>query len=638
MLLRTRSWHHLLCWLALFSLYTAGNHSSVADAGTFEVSSRRDAAVAKLKTRASQFLQRATFGPTIEDIDALAVRMGQIGTRRACEEWIDQQMALTPSFHQDLAISMYREDGYKGNENNVFIQRYRYHAWWDIALRSEDQLRQRVAWALAQILVTSKDGAGFEDQNFGNLSNNISDEASLRPRWLGPSNYYDLLVKHSFGNYSELLTDVTYHPVMGVYLSHMRNRKADPSLNRFPDENYAREIMQLFTIGLYELHQDGRLKKDDSGNLIPTYDNEVIKEFSKVFTGLAYKPRPTVTNVTGQFNYGGNDFQYPMQMFNHEHEPGPKTLLGGRVVENQSALNSEPDGDADIRDAIENLMSHQNVAPFISRRLIQRLVKSNPSRAYIRRVARKFASSKGDLGEVVKAILLDPEAWRGQSMRIKSSPTRLEVKPRGTDYSSLAEPMIRYTRFMRANHPESDYRNGQIMMMPRQWQWIQEAYNSASVFNFYLPDYQPPGSLTGYTPSRRIPNGFLAGPEFQIKTAVTSNVLQNRYYWDTNAQGTTNSGSSNGVAYLQNKVTFNWDREKEMASTSDGLHELIDHLDLVYCCGTMPQDFKDQMHQVITDNTSWQLNNGYWRQFYELNRVQTAIRVVVCSPFCAVTQ
>ncbi|MEM6474048.1 MAG: DUF1800 family protein, partial [Planctomycetota bacterium] len=435
-------------------------------AGVFETDSRREVGVIKRKVYASQFLSKATFGPTLEEIESLATRMGQLGVRQACEEWIDEQMALSPSYHRPLAVQMIADDGYTSTQGGVYIQRYRYHAWWHNALNAEDQLRQRVAWALIQILVTSEDGAGFNDSNPGNHSG--------EGRWLGPSQYYDLMVEHAFGRYSELLTDVTYHPCMGIYLSHNRNRRTDLAANRFPDENYAREIMQLFTIGLYELEQDGRLKTDEQGQLIPTYDNEDIKEFAKVFTGLALKPHPSAS-PNSQF-YWSNELEFPMEMFNTEHEPGTKTLLGGEVIGDEATV----DGEADIAAAISNLMSHDNVGPFIARRLIQRLVKSNPSRGYIRRVARKFNDNgegvKGDMAAVIKAILLDPEAWRGQKAITRREPMGVAVSARGTSYSSLVEPTLRYAQFLRGTYAQSDYQNGYVRMLTNDGFWLQAPY------------------------------------------------------------------------------------------------------------------------------------------------------------------
>lgn len=605
----------LVC--GLLGLWILGNcFSERARGGTFDVESRRDAALMQRKVRAAQFLHRATFGPTIEQIDALAARMQQVGVQRACEEWIDEQFALPPTLHLPVVEAMIADDGYTTTTPNVWIQRYRHHAWWHNSLTAEDQLRQRIAWALIQILVTSQDGAGFNDQNPGNVSG--------KGRWLGPTHYYDMLVEHAFSNYRELLEEVTYHPVMGVYLSHMRNRKSNGT--RFPDENYAREIMQLFSIGLYELQPDGRLKTTSEGELIPTYDNETIKELARVFTGLTFKPS-SLTN----FFWSGNDFLYPMEMYQPEHDTDPKTIFGTVV--------DVDDGNEDISAALDVLYAHENVAPFISYRLIQRLVKSNPSRGYIRRVARKFNDNgqgvKGDMKAVIKAILLDPESWRSQRVRTLRDPYRVVVTPRSTEYSRLREPVIRYASMLRAVHVKSDYPTGRMMVLPLDWNWLQEPYKQPSVFNFFLPDFQPPGDLIGYQPSRRIPNGVLVAPEFQQKTAVTSNRLINRYIWDISSQRARFTASGSEYS-MECHLNFDLEAEKRLATNDQDMVKLLDLFDLLYCCGSLPQDFKDRVVEVVNRETQWMKNNSTWRDELESYRVESALIAVLTSPYAAV--
>lgn len=592
--------------------------SMPATAGTFVAESRSEATLMKRKIRAAQFLHRATFGPTIEQIDALASRMQQIGVSRACEEWIDEQLKLPATLHQPVIEAMIADDGYTTTEDGVWIQRYRHHAWWHNALTSEDQLRQRVAWALIQILVTSEDGDGFNDQNPGNISE--------KGRWLGPTHYYDMLVNNAFSNYRQILGDVTYHPVMGVYLSHMRNRKSNGV--RFPDENYAREVMQLFSIGLYQLQMDGRLKTTTNGELIPTYDNETIKELARVFTGLTFKPS-TLSN----FFWSGNDFLYRMEMYPPEHDTDPKTIFG-TVIDAQ-------DGEAEIDTALDLLFGHDNVAPFVSLRLIQRLVKSNPSRGYIRRVARKFNDNgegiKGDMTAVIKAVLLDPEAWRSERVRTLRDPYRVEVTQRGTEYSRLREPVVRYTSLLRAVHATSDYPTGRMMVTPQDWNWLQEPYKQPSVFNFFLPDFQPPGDLIGFQPSRRIPNGSLVAPEFQQKTAVTSNRLMNRYLWDISSQRARFTASSTKYN-LECNLIFDFSAEKTLATNDADMPKLLDLFDLVFCCGTLPQDFKDRVVQVVNQETQWMKNNSTWRPELEDYRVESALMAVATSPFAAIAE
>lgn len=592
--------------------------TSPSIAGTFQAESRGDAMLMKRKIRAAQFLQRATFGPTVEQIDELAARMQQVGVRRACEQWIDEQFQLPATLHLPVTETMIEDDGYTTTQDGVWIQRYRHHSWWHNALTSVDQLRQRVAWALIQILVTSESGAGFNDRNPGNLSG--------KGRWLGPTHYYDMLVQKAFGNYRDVLDEVTHHPVMGIYLSHMRNRKSNGI--RFPDENFAREIMQLFSIGLYEMAPDGRYKTTTEGDLIPTYDNETIKELARVFTGLTFKP------VEGRnFFWSGNDFLYPMEMYQPEHDTDPKTLFGNVI--------DVDDGEADIDAALDVLFSHQNVAPFISLRLIQRLVKSNPSRGYIRRVARKFNDNgqgvKGDLKAVVKAILLDSEAWRSQRVRTLRQPYRVQVTPRGTEYSRLREPVIRYTSLLRAVHANSDYHTGRMMVIPLNWNWLQETYKSPSVFNFFSPQYQPPGDLLDFQPSRRIPNRALYAPEFQQKTAVTSNRLINRYIWDISSQRARFTASGANYNFECN-LNFDLSAEKQLATRNEDMPKLLDLFDLVLCSGSLPQDFKDRIVEVVNTETNWMKNNANWRKELENFRVESALIAVTTSPFAAVSE
>ncbi|MEL7251890.1 MAG: DUF1800 family protein, partial [Bacteroidota bacterium] len=235
-------------------------------------------------------------------------------------------------------------------------------AWWNNILRSEDHVRQRVTHALSQIFV-------------------ISEKSNLQLSGPGMANYYDLLHQHAFGNFRDLLYDISLHPMMGFYLSHINNPKSDEANNIHPDENYAREIMQLFSIGLFELNPDGTRQLDDNGNPIPTYDNNDIKEFAKIFTGLApagyWWPWEDYSLYPPEWGSEYNESPAtvvtwePMVAFDNWHEPGPKYLLRGQQVPaGQTTLE-------DINDAIDNLFHHPNVGPFIGKLLIQRLVKSN---------------------------------------------------------------------------------------------------------------------------------------------------------------------------------------------------------------------------------------------------------------------
>jgi len=358
-------------------------------------------------------------------------------------------------------------------------------------MTSPDLLRQRIAFALSEIFVISR-RVEF-----------ISDDTR------GVANYYDLLLTHAFGNFRDLLLDVTLHPAMGAYLSHLGNRKADLSKNRYPDENYAREVMQLFSIGLFELNQDGTQKLDENGEPIPTYTNANITEFAKIFTGLTIEPHP---QFLADLAEEGEEFVYneeyyldplgilykPMIAFEQEHDSGPKTLLNGTVVPaGQGTM-------ADIEAAIDNLFNHPNVGPFIGLRLIQRLVKSNPSPAYVSRVAGTFNDNgqgvRGDMQAVIQAILLDEEA---RDTSYLNDPT----------HGMLREPLVRYISLCRTFNATNS--SGEYTYVPDHFsqEMLQYVVDSPSVFNFFLPNYQPIGPIA---------EADLVAPEFQITTSYTA--------------------------------------------------------------------------------------------------------------------
>lgn len=562
--------------------------SSVCSAGTFDVEGSVALRQLKARQRAAQFLSHATFGAQKEEVQDLADRMVQIGVRRACSEWIDDQFALPPSFQVDTIDQMMSDHGFTV-DSEEYVTRYRYHAFYHNALKGPDQLRQRVAWALSQIFVISDRGGEFND---GAVNRDGV------PHWYGPSNYYDKLVAGASGNYRQILEDISLHPVMGIYLSHLRNVKADPENNVFPDENYAREIMQLFSIGLHELHIDGRPKVDAEGNLIPTYDNDTIENLARVFTGLTY-------SRAEYFLYGEpRDLVSPMSMWEQHHDSNEKVLPSGAILPSHSAAVG--DGMQDIRAALDDLVAHNNVAPFIAIRLIQRLVRSNPSRAYIRRVARAFNRSpegiRGDLKATVKAVLMDPEAFRGIRVRSYRSPTRLSVESRGTQYSRLQEPMMRYLTMVRCLNPEVTY-NGQrsswMMMSRTQDELGQSPFGAPSVFNFYLPTYQPPGPLASAVATRRHPDPRLVAPEFQLMTTVMANRYANRIRYEL---------YNGGIEFTHWSPTGNHNRseirypfEQWVQRINDDPESVVDELNWLLCGGTLEDETKRVVVESMRD-------------------------------------
>jgi uncharacterized protein (DUF1800 family) len=406
---------------------------------------------------AALILDTGTFGARYSDVESVA--------ESGVDAWLDQQFSMPISLHEPIVRVYGAQYGFNNQDSPIPIGLFRRFAFFENALTAPDQLRQVTAYALTQLFVVSQTGV---------LGNNP----------LGLSNYYDTLLVHSFGNYRDLLRAVTLHPAMGFYLSHVNNAKTDPNANTFPDENYAREVMQLFTVGLYELNADGTQKLDADGRPIPTYDNTDIREFSKIFTGLAYAG---ADGLEPQFGRNRAVLHTPMVMFDNFHEPGEKYLLNGFVV---------PDGQTgiqDIDDAVDNLFNHPNVGPFVGKQLIQRLVSSNPSPEYVSRISAVFADNgdgvRGDMQAVIRAILTDPEV--ANASRVREPFRRFLAANRALNAMPSEGSDIGVTGFFVENA------TGQMVL------------TAPSVFNFYSPFYRPQGGQG------------LISPEMQITTEDT---------------------------------------------------------------------------------------------------------------------
>ena len=406
---------------------------------------------------AALILDIGTFGARYSDVESVA--------ESGVDAWLDEQFTMPISLHEPIVRRYGAQYGFNNQDSPIPIAQFRRFAFFENALTAPDQLRQVTAYALTQLFVVSQTGV---------LGNNP----------LGLSNYYDTLLTHSFGNYRDLLRAVTLHPAMGFYLSHVNNAKTDEDANTFPDENYAREVMQLFTIGLYELNSDGTRKLDAEGQPIPTYDNTDIREFSRIFTGLAYAGD---AGQEPQFGRNRPVLHLPMVMFDNYHEPGEKYLLNGFTV---------PDGQTgiqDIDDAVDNLFNHPNVAPFVSKQLIQRLVTSNPSSDYVSRISAVFADNgdgvRGDMKALIRAILTDVEV--AEASRVREPFRRFLAANRALNTTPSEGSDIGVTGFFVQNA------TGQMVL------------TAPSVFNFYSPFYRPQGG-----------QGLIA-PEMQITTEDT---------------------------------------------------------------------------------------------------------------------
>lgn len=570
-----------LCLLALFAMLSL--FASTGQCGTFLVASDAAQIRLMLELRAQQFLNRATFGAKDTEIASLADSMATLGIEAACSKWIDDQFALPTTYHTQTMKNFMAADGitlYNDNAKNIL--RYRHHAWWHNAITAPDQLKQRMAWALIQICVVGEGGDNF---NFVEIPTGVPS----KPYWFGMSTYYDMLLDRCDDRYRDVLQDVTYHPIMGVWLSSLRNPKGNTATGTFPDENYAREIMQLMSIGLNELNSDGTYKLDQTGGVIPTYNNEIIRDFARAFTGLNYASGNGTSIYTGYTNYVD-----PMIMTNSAHDTGSKKLLNGQTIPGNA------NGNIDITGALDNIYAHPNVAPFISRLLIQRLVRSNPSKAYIARVSKIFTDNgsgvKGDMRAVVKAILVDSEAWASIRMTRLRSPTRLVVTAAGTEYGRMVEPVVQYASFFRRFGVPPTDTSGRFYLNAAPGTWNQAPYRSPSVFNFYLPHHQPSGGLATAVGSRNIPNEDLFAPEFQLLTAVVSNAWQNRTRSDIINEYIDQYLFTTGTTNTNTRLTFDFSREKARAVSHTGL---VEHLDNVLCNGTMTDDFRTRLSDAI---------------------------------------
>lgn len=518
---------------------------------------------------AARFLAQATFGPTLADIGHLR--------QRGYQRWLNEQFATPASYQLPYLDAVPFGQGFEG-------QRLRMEAWFLHALGGpdpfvpgvvhRDQLRQRVAFALSEIFVVS-------DRN-----------DALFPQPYATAGYYDVLIRNSFGNYRQLLEEVTLHPAMGLYLSMIGNRKPDPTRNIRPDENFAREVLQLFSVGLVRLNRDGTPLLDAQGQPIPTYDQFTVKGFAHVFTGW---------NFAGCPYYEGcwfNDFDAPawrMPMVPypafHAVAESKQLLDYPGVALPGGVLASGGTAESDLDAALDNIFHHPNVGPFIARQLIQRLVTSNPSRGYVGRVATRFDNNgvgvRGDMKAVVRAILLDREA------------RQLGAHPH---LGKVREPILRLTHLWRAL--DAGTGSGRIQS------WDPDAYlgqaplRAPSVFNFFSPFYTPIGELSDLG---------LRAPELQIATGfqlpITNDALGDAIY----------------LGYIRGpqageEPMLDLDRDAPLAANPAAL---LDRYDTLFFSGRMTS----RTRQILLDHLNATPNGNGGR-----DRVREALYLIVNSP------
>jgi uncharacterized protein (DUF1800 family) len=449
------------------------------------------------REEAFRFLNQASFGPTEASVAEL-IALGSPST--AYQRWIDGQIALPASLQLPTSQAATAATPF----NPGVVASRRRSKWFGDAINGPDQLRQRVAFALSEIMVVSE---------YGPLSR--------LP--LAVAGYNDVLVQHAFGNFRDLLEAVTLHPAMGLYLSMLGNQKGDEVLNIRADENYAREVMQLFSIGLVQLNSDGTEKLDGDGQPIPTYDQAVIENLARVFTGWSYAGG-TSFRLAKRTN---DTLVVPMQAYPEQHDSGAKTLLSypGAV---KTLLPDGQSPEQDLADALDNIFNHPNVGPFFARQLIKRLVTSNPTPAYVGRVAAKFnddgTGRRGNLAAVVKAILLDPEA---------------RATPQGDTEGKLKEPLLRMVQFLRAYEAKAS--NGEFKFDDVDQITGQGHLMSPSVFNFFSPAHAPSGEIT---------ERGLVAPELEIVTEYRVTTFANHLYDQVFLRNSSVSGLGAGVVVI----------------------------------------------------------------------------------------
>ncbi len=499
-------------------------------------------------SEASRFLTQATYGPTYQEIDSL--------TKSSYAQWLDRQFSLPATNH----VAFGQNIGLVNENGSPVTDARRFTIWVRVAMDAPDQLRQRMAYALSQIFVFSDNLTGA-----GSGKHDVFID------------YYDLLVENAFINYRDLLEKITLNSAMATYLSMAGNQRANPDLGiARPDENYAREIMQLFSIGTEQLNLDGTPKLDNAGNVIQTYEQRHVEELAKVFTGWYYN---YITVATYQQRRSPNT--EPMIAFPMYHDNSRKTLLPVPGFNSTIPPNQTPQQDLD--DALDLIFNHPNVGPFIGKQLIQRFVTSNPSPAYVRRIASVFNNNgrgvRGDMRAVIRAILLDDEARNGHLDNPRT-------------FGRVKEPILRATGIWRGI--------GYLMQVPFGGPSLTDLsflktlpLDAPSVFNFYRPDFSPPGILAS--------NGLVSPESELLDIAGIVNMGSSFTSFSLFANHTINP---NGGIF----VTIDTQKLFPLVPTNLIRPEaLVDRLNTVFLSDSMPSS----MRNILLDLHDTSRNNGY---------------------------
>jgi uncharacterized protein (DUF1800 family) len=524
------------------------------------------------EAEAVRFLTRSQFSISTADM----TRLKDVGY----VSWLDAEIAKPVS---ELAVAAYQRLGGEDFANqDYFGTNFHTQVMWQQFLDSNDQLRKRAAFALSEFFVVSANGVDAVWHG------------------LGLCHYWDILNQNAFGNFRNLLEEVTLNPVMGQFLSLNDSRKEDTRTGRRPDENYAREVMQLFTIGLVQLNNDGTVKKDSSNNPIPTYSNDDVTNVARAISGWAWQgtaaerltaePYLMPGYMKRQMTSDPTKMQYTYANRPSEHSVLQATFLGVTIAANTDAV-------AALKIVLDTLFNHTNTPAFFSKQMIQRLVTSNPSPAYVDRIANVFANNgsgvRGDLAAVFKAILMDDEALATSGLTSQT-------------FGKVREPFVRFVQWAKTFNLKKPA-SGKYDLFDTSQQSNslgQMVFRSPSVFNFFRPGYVPAGTA--------IASNKLVAPEFQIVNEISTIGYANFMH---------------NVVTNKSNPNLEPDYTAEMAIANDST-ALVNRIDLLLTGGVLSQANKDRVKQAV-DSITLPATNDTDARF---NRVGAAIILTMVSP------
>ena len=555
---------------------TLQSFAEAVEAGTTGAKPNTDA-------EAARFLLHAQFSASEAEISAVRTK--------GYANWLDEQLALpnSPSGWDWLVGK-----GYSAIDTNEFFFAHgqaQYMVWHQLC-QAPDAVRRRWAWALSEVFVVSWRG--------------IKDVMNWDA--FGMAEYWDILCRHGLGSYREMLEALSVNPAMGAFLSTRGNRKEDPASDRLPDENYAREVMQLFSIGLHKLNLDGTVQLDDRGRPAETYTADDVSNLARVFTGYNFDySRPKFTSP-----------KPPHQTVNHidtargrmVFDPNQHSLLEKRFL--GVTIPAGTQGPESLRIALDTLANHPTTAPFLCRQFIQRMVTSNPSPAYVQRVAQVFNNNgngvRGDLKAVLRAILLDDEALNAANLASNT-------------FGKLRSPVLRIAQWARTFKARSIYGTWKMSLWDGNPPTDASQYplNPPSVFSYYRPGYVPPGTAMA--------TAGATAPEFQIVNESTVagwvNLLQsfaNRGFWVSapNQPGFGNN-STDGP-----DIVPDYTAEKALVTNPQAL---VDRLNLLLCAGQLSPA---TVQLIITALQADRIQANSSDDFKQIH-VARALMFVMCS-------